>query len=452
MRHKIQSSLILQTFITFGSLVLIFLAIAIIQPQKIFEAQFGHIQIEVISKPAPPPPPPPPPEPEPSDDIASLSSLEDVPQNTVSDEKEELDDDLSKVPFVEPPLDPEVEEALKSGLNFTERHDEKTDSDTLFLAYRVSDDTVIRVSSENNLLIQWLIFIGALLLFAIILVLLLSTVLARFLAKGLSKDISQIDLGILEDKEELAKIVKKYPELNNFVVKLEDQTSRRKQFSSNISHELKSPISALRRQVEVINSELLDSDNIRVQKSLTDINNKCVEINELIDAILNLSQFDENTYTLNITKFNLRRLIQNKIDQYKENYPDRSITFDTTLPDAASEINADKTLINTMLTNIFENGLKYGHEVLNVHLTASDPESGESRIIITASNDGPPIPPEDLPHIFERFYRVDKGRSRAQKGHGIGLSVSKAIVNLHDGDISCTCENGLTMFTVRLGR
>ncbi|GHT82685.1 hypothetical protein FACS1894125_5510 [Actinomycetota bacterium] len=465
MRRKIQRSLILQTLMTICSLILIVALILIFQPQKIFESKFSSLQVEVISKPPEPPAEPPAPEPTFQNNDNMISSLPsdqsfsptdpsfgalippNIPQVDIAPELAETETIEQK------PLDPEVIDALNSGLSFIERPDENNNQQTLFLAYRVSGDTVIRISAEKELMIEWLIYLAVMILFAILIILLLAVVLSRFLAKGFSRDISQIHLGMLDDQEQLAKIVKNYPELNNFVVRLEDQTLRRKQFSSNISHELKSPVSALRRQVEVINYELSNLDNVRVQKSLTDINNKCTEINELIDAILRLSELDESSYNLNLSQFDLVELISAKVEEFKQYYPARSISFKfspvANSPNAAY-ITADKVLISTLLNNLMENGLKYGSSLLLVELSIIL-EKGNTQINLKVINDGDLIPADDLPHIFERFYRVDKGRSRAQKGHGIGLSVAKAIVGLHNGDISCTstAESGTT-FEIRL--
>ena len=119
----------------------------------------------------------------------------------------------------------------------------------------------------------------------------------------------------------------------------------------------------------------------------------------------------------------------------------------STRADEAAAVRATEGDVHQILYNLMENGVKYTAPGGFVHTSVS---VEEGRVVITVSDNGIGIPAEDMPHIFERFYRVDKARSRQIGGTGLGLAIAKEIVTLHGGAISASSKNHVVTFTVSL--
>ncbi len=254
---------------------------------------------------------------------------------------------------------------------------------------------------------------------------------------SLEDSVIQIARGDFDTKIELPKngllnelslaIMRMTNRLKTQIVRLTQLEEYRKEFVSNMSHEIKTPITAINSAVELIegNSETND-----LQKECFDIiKTQTYSINRLVGDILTLSEIDleKTSEHKNFKVFNLNSAINQAISiQPKDVVFNKSENID---------ILGNEELVITMISNLLSNAIKYsGSNKIEVNLT------NDKNIIIEVKDYGVGIPAEHLPRIFERFYRVDKTRSRQSGGTGLGLAIVKHIAELHNWKIEVESE------------
>ena len=212
----------------------------------------------------------------------------------------------------------------------------------------------------------------------------------------------------------------------------------RRDFVANVSHELKTPLTSIKGFVEtLLEGALEDKENNR--HFLKIIQEHGERLNKLVDDLLSLSHLESKEILLEKGIFNLRQQVEKVIMGFKEQLKKRNIDIKNEIP-ANSLINADKDKIEGVFTNLIDNAIKFNREkgVIRIY---SQQEGDKIKIIVEDSGVG--IPDKDIPRIFERFYRVDKARSRELGGTGLGLSIVKHIVELHGGNVGVESVEGL---------
>jgi len=236
------------------------------------------------------------------------------------------------------------------------------------------------------------------------------------------------------------------------IISLHDITNIKKlehirtEFVSNVTHELKTPLTSIRGFIETLRNGAINDREV-AEKFLEIIDIEAERLYILINDILQLSEIESKQKDTNIYTYNLRSIIEEVMSILEGMATKKGVelSFDT---DKRIKINANKDRIKQMLINLIDNAIKYNVKGGKVLVKAF---KSEGRIIITVKDTGIGIPPEHIPRIFERFYRVDKGRSRSMGGTGLGLSIVKHIVNLYNGDIKVISEPGAgTEFIVQL--
>lgn len=240
-------------------------------------------------------------------------------------------------------------------------------------------------------------------------------------------DINLPKLGLLNELS-LA-IMRMTNRLKNQITRLTQLEEYRKEFVSNMSHEIKTPITAINSAVELIegNSETTD-----IQKECFDIiKSQTYSINRLVSDILTLSEIDleKTNEHKNFKVFNLNSAINQAIS-----IQPKTIAFNSY---ENIDILGNEELVITLISNLLSNAIKYsGSDKIEVNLT------NDKNIIVEVKDYGVGIPAEHLPRIFERFYRVDKTRSRQSGGTGLGLAIVKHIAELHNWKIEVDSEVG----------
>ena len=217
----------------------------------------------------------------------------------------------------------------------------------------------------------------------------------------------------------------------------------REEFVANVSHELRTPLSLIKGYTET----LLDgakNDPVVATRFLQTIERNSGRLQLLIEDLLTISQLESGRVTLNPQPIVLSAVVEKVFADYKG----RAARKETTLHQEVGElsVNADEVRLQQVLGNLVDNAIKYGRAGGNVTVGAR--EAGGDKIEISVRDDGPGIPPDSLARVFERFYRVDKARSRDAGGTGLGLSIVKHIVQSHGGEVWATSEmgNGATFF------
>jgi signal transduction histidine kinase len=212
----------------------------------------------------------------------------------------------------------------------------------------------------------------------------------------------------------------------------------RREFVSNVSHELHTPLTGIKSYAETLTEpeELTDEE---VKRFSSFIVSEADRMNRLVRDLLTLSRFDYGKLDWQITDFDITELLNRTYDmlrmEAKAFNHKLSLSFGT-LP---RTIRGDRDRIKQVLMNVIINAIRYTPEGGNIDIAA---DSGKKSVVISVRDDGIGIPEEDLPHIFERFYRVDKARSSSMGGTGLGLAIAKEIMDNHGGGLTVKSKPG----------
>ncbi|HXA14683.1 MAG TPA: ATP-binding protein [Opitutaceae bacterium] len=222
------------------------------------------------------------------------------------------------------------------------------------------------------------------------------------------------------------------------ITKQKKLESVRKDFVANVSHELRTPLSIIKGYIET----LVDSRDMPVEdreRFLRTVQRHTERLNSLLEDLLALSRLESINPDLHREPTLLSTLITGLIDDYRARPATAGHSLNFALDPAIGELLLDPLKITQVFDNLLENALKYAPRGSHIDIsTRLHPEEVE----VCVRDNGPGIPEADLPHIFERFYRVDKGRSREKGGTGLGLSIVKHIVQLHGGRVWCESTLG----------
>lgn len=300
-------------------------------------------------------------------------------------------------------------------------------------------------------LIKWQIFIVSITtgIGAIILITLFSGAMLRPI-RQLTQGISQIAVGDftqrvkVSGKSELAQLATTFNQMSE---RLENFEHTRNEFVANASHELKTPMSTIKILVETLQHQKeLDIDMTR--ELLGDVSSEIDRMSLLVNDLLSLVRLDEEKSTaLNLSRVNLSSALMQVCDNLIPIAYRRQIELKLAIT-ADIYYNGDDDKLKRLFINLIDNAIKYSEDNSLVEVSLQTKPTG---VIFIVRDSGVGISPEDLPYIFDRFYRVDKTRSRITGGTGLGLSIVKSIVLLHDGEIDIVSKPGKgTTITVKL--
>lgn len=230
----------------------------------------------------------------------------------------------------------------------------------------------------------------------------------------------------------------------NDITQLKKLENMRKDFVANVSHEIRTPLTAILGAVEI----LLDNNlKEKKQKKILNILSKhSNRLNTLVEDVLTLSKIEQGIDKLEFINCSAEEIILSAIDACREKADEKKIQITAHIQDFY--LNADKGLFEQALINLIDNAIKYSEEGKEVIIqTAQNKEFKEISVI----DQGSGIPEKDLNRIFERFYRVDKARSRELGGTGLGLAIVKHIVNAHNAEISVQSKvNQGSTFSIKI--
>ncbi len=219
----------------------------------------------------------------------------------------------------------------------------------------------------------------------------------------------------------------------------------RQEFLSNVSHELRTPLTAIMAFVETLETGATE-DPESCQRFLSIIRKNASRMHELIDDILELTAIEGGNVQLKAAPVELHTLVQDVCASLAAKASAHSVTLKN---DVAPEVvvHADVRRLEQMLTNLIDNGIKFSREHGTV--TISYESGARDKILVQDNGDG--IPAQHLERLFERFYRVDRARSRDMGGTGLGLAIVKHLALLHGGEVTVTSELGKgSTFTIHL--
>jgi two-component system phosphate regulon sensor histidine kinase PhoR len=215
------------------------------------------------------------------------------------------------------------------------------------------------------------------------------------------------------------------------ITRLKELEKIRQDFVANVSHELRTPLTTIKGYAETLLEGALKEEVafqfVQVIKRHTD------RLTKIVEDLLMLSKIESKEFRLKMEIISLRDLIDDVIDFVKEPAEKKKISiFRYEIPSSLA-LRADRNYLEQVLVNLLDNAIKYTPEGGRIRISAIEKDPGEIQFLIEDNGIG--IPREDLPRIFERFYRVDKGRSQELGGTGLGLSIVKHLVQAHGGKV-----------------
>lgn len=333
----------------------------------------------------------------------------------------------------------EIEEARKTGEGEAIRHSATLGRDTFYYSVLLDNGHVLRVAKESRSIVS--VFLSALpFIIGIVEVLvLISVFLARFLTRSIVAPIEKMAQNI-DDKEvecvyrELRPFVSMIQKQHDNIVKVADM---RQEFTANISHELKTPLTSISGYAELIENGMATEEDIT--RFAGEIHQNANRLLTLINDIIRLSELDVSTEEMiSFENLDLYSLAQNCVDMLQVNAENHQVKI--TLEGEACQITANKEMMNELLFNLCDNAIRYNNQGGSVFVRVFRNEEGNGFLEVQDTGIG--IPTEHQERVFERFYRVDKSRSKSTGGTGLGLAIVKHIVVQNHARLELESEQG----------
>ena len=205
----------------------------------------------------------------------------------------------------------------------------------------------------------------------------------------------------------------------------------RQDFVANVSHELKTPLTSIKGYAEAL-IDGAKNDEVTLSNFLETIKFNAERMNKLITDLLELAKIESSDYQIAKTQVSLKSVVDECISVFKEEFEKKKLSIDVNIQNGAESVSVDRNKIELVLNNLIDNAIKYTPESGKVSVNAKP--SGNF-IEISVRDTGIGITSNEIDRIFERFYRVDKARSRELGGTGLGLSIVKHIVEAHCGRV-----------------
>ncbi len=219
--------------------------------------------------------------------------------------------------------------------------------------------------------------------------------------------------------------------INNLSAKLEEQENLRKRLTTDISHELRTPLTSIQTHLEAMIDGIWEPDTER----LNSVNEEVIRLTNLVNQLQNLAKFDSEKSKLNLAKVNVKNLIMNVVYNNQGKTLEKNINIECDLESIDSYLDKDK--ISQVIVNLLSNAIRYTNNGGKIFISSY---KENNNLKIQFKDNGIGIPKENIKYIFERFYRVDESRSKNTGGIGVGLTIVKSIIDLHQGTIEVRSE------------
>jgi len=253
------------------------------------------------------------------------------------------------------------------------------------------------------------------------------TLTARQLGQG---DLSQ--RVHLKDKGEMSELAQAF---NSMAGDLERAEQLRRNMTADVAHELRTPLSNLKGYLEAVRDGVKKPDS----ETIRSLEEEATLLSRLIDDLQELSLAEAGELKLTRQSKNIGELIKKTVASEQAQAATKGVSISTDLPDKLPLVNIDSQRIGQVLRNLLENAIVHTGKGASITVAARQLDRW---LEVSVTDTGEGIPPEDLPNIFERFYRVDKSRTRATGGSGLGLTIAKRLVEAHGGKINARSEPG----------
>lgn len=331
---------------------------------------------------------------------------------------------------------PEIQEAFENGVGECVRRSNTMNKNTFYYAVLLDNKTVLRVSTEAGSIWSVFLAVSPMIMLIVVIIVVVCIALSHMLTRQLIAPIEKMAQN-MED----ASMEPPYRELVPFASMIRKQhtdilsaAKARQDFSANVSHELKTPLTAISGYAELIEAGMVDEE--KQKHFIQEIRKNAQRLLSLINDIIRLSELDRTDSQSTFDKFDLNEIVLECMEALDVNAKNRQVTLEYT--GEKCNICGSKEMMRELTDNLVQNAIRYnkpnGSVWVEVH-------GGDQPRLVVKDN-GIGIPADEQQRIFERFYRVDKSRSKATGGTGLGLAIVKHIVEIHDAKLSLESELG----------
>lgn len=331
----------------------------------------------------------------------------------------------------------EVRQALKHGNGKAIRTSDTLDKNTFYYAIRLDDGNILRVAKESRSIWSVFIKVTPAILILIFVILAISKMLSDVLTKSLLLPIEQMseNLDHLED-------ITTYKELMPFINTIQEQhknilmnAKMRQEFTANVSHELNTPLTAISGYSELIQNGMTNEEE--TIRFAGEIHKSAKRLLTLINDTIRLSQLDTSEQKVIYEAIDLYKIAEDCVNMLKFSAENHGITI--SIHGTNAYLEGNKEMLEEVVYNLCDNAIRYNNEGGKVDVTVK-PVKG--KIYLCVEDNGIGISKEHQERIFERFYRVDKSRSKSTGGTGLGLAIVKHIIQQHGAHMELTSEKG----------
>lgn len=262
---------------------------------------------------------------------------------------------------------------------------------------------------------------------------------------SLAANINVLSKTLLAKEKESEKLKEK----ERAALDIERNAERQKnELITNVAHDLRTPLTTIVGYLELIKDDsALSKEDVHKYSGIA--YEKSIRLQEMMDDLFEFTKLDNADIKLNKSIINLSGLIMQMTDEFYPSFKDCNITPIVDLPEENIYVQGDGQLLARVFDNLISNALKYGYHNTDLKIEVSGDEKYATVKVI---NHGDTIAPEDIPLLFNKFYRTDSSRNSKTGGTGLGLAITKNIVDLHHGDISVTSDDQITTFIVKFNR
>ena len=332
----------------------------------------------------------------------------------------------------------EIQQAIKNGEATVTRHSDTQEKKVYYFAKQLDNGNILRVSAEaksiGKFFSDYIIYI----LLCIIVVIVTAVFVSMGITKSIVKPITQLGQSLdnidkFKSDEELKPLVNALLQQKKKQKMLDKQ---KKQFTANVSHELKTPLTSIAGYAELIETGMAKPEDIKPFAGV--IRKQALRLVNLSEDIIQLSQLEESDdEDMSFESVNLYEIAQRCVEALNINAINKCVTLNLTGEECY--IRGKAQLVEELVYNLCDNAIRYNKENGNVTVTVTPLEKGAS---VSVKDTGIGIPKKYQERIFERFFRVDKSRSKATGGTGLGLAIVKHITQLHDAKLEISSEEG----------
>lgn len=332
----------------------------------------------------------------------------------------------------------EIQQAIKNGEATVTRHSDTQGKKIYYFAKQLDNGNVLRVSTEaksiGKFFSDYIIYI----FLCIIVVIVAAVFVSMGITKSIVKPITQLGQSLdnidkFKSDEELKPLVDALLQQKKKQKMLDKQ---KKQFTANVSHELKTPLTSIAGYAELIETGMAKPEDIKPFAGV--IRKQALRLVSLSEDIIQLSQLEESDdEDMSFESVNLYEIAQRCVEALNINAINKCVTLNLTGEECY--IRGKAQLVEELVYNLCDNAIRYNKENGNVTVTVTPLEKGAS---VSVKDTGIGIPKKYQERIFERFFRVDKSRSKATGGTGLGLAIVKHITQLHDAKLEISSEEG----------